>query len=117
MPYEPSFRDYVRGLIGQTAVTEQMTRMENDMANAKEQIEALSAKVDDLAADVRAGKGELDPEAQAAFAQLAQKVSDLDAEVGDADGSDTVASPDPVEVPVEGGPDAPVDGGPADPNA
>lgn len=89
MAQEPSFRDFLRGFIGVTAVVKQLTRMEKDMASAKDQINELSAKVDDLAADMRAKQGTLDPEAQAAMSALAAKVADLDAEVGDADGSDT----------------------------
>lgn len=109
---EPTFRDFVRGFTGFTALIKQFTRMEKAMASAKDQIDALSAKVDDLAADVRAKAGTLDPEAQASLTALVEKVSALDSEVGDADGSDTVAAPsEPTD------PTAPVDGGPADPTA
>lgn len=65
------------------------------MATEVEQINQLSAKVDDLAADVREAirilteeRANLSPEGQAAFDALNQKVGDLDTEVGDADGSD-----------------------------
>jgi uncharacterized protein YoxC len=93
---EPTFREFMRHFTGFTAVIKQLTRMEKVMASAKDQINDLSAKVDDLAADVRAKSGTLDPEAQAAMAALAQKVADLDTEVGDADASETVTTPPPV---------------------
>src|SRR5678815_790697 len=64
------------------------------MATATEQLTALSAKVDDLVADVRAAlaviNGDtLSTEAQAALDGVTAKVDAFDAEVGDADGSDT----------------------------
>ncbi len=68
------------------------------LMTATEQITALTAKVDDLIADVRAalatiGQDELSPEAQAALDGLAAKVAAFDTEVGDADGSDTPVEP------------------------
>lgn len=68
------------------------------MATATEQLTALSTKVDDLISDVRAALAtidgdELSPEAQAALDALTAKVDAFDAEVGDADGSDTPAQP------------------------
>lgn len=71
------------------------------MASEVEQLTALSAKVDDLIADVRAAVELLEADranfsepGQEAFDALAAKVAAFDAEVGDADGSDT---PPPVE--------------------
>jgi len=71
------------------------TRIEENMATEVEQFEALTAKVDDLAADVREAirilteeRANLSAEGQEAFDVLAAKVGDLDTEVGDADGSD-----------------------------
>ena len=83
--------------------------MEETMATAKDQLEALSGRVDDLVSDVRAALDALrqdrenfSPEGQAAFDTLDQKVSAFDTEVGDADGSDTPATP---EEPTEPGTD------------
>ena len=71
-------------------------RLEQKMATAKQQLDTLNTKVDDLVADVRAAldtlRGErdnLNPDAQAALDSLAAKVDAFDSEVGDADGSDT----------------------------
>jgi hypothetical protein len=71
------------------------------LMNETEQVTALSAKVDDLVADVRAAleilRAERDnfgTEGQAAFDALSAKVDAFDAEIGDADGSDV---PPPVE--------------------
>jgi len=76
-----------------------MTRlddMEIHMATEAEQLTALSAKVDDLISDVRAAlaalaadRDNLGPDGQAALDTLTAKVDAFDAEVGDADGSDT----------------------------
>jgi hypothetical protein len=75
------------------------------MATEAAQLTALSAKVDDLIGDVRAAldklsadRDQLGPEGQAALDQLTAKVDAFDAEVGDADGSDT---PPVVDAPVE----------------
>ena len=67
------------------------------MATEAEQLNALSAKVDDLVADVRAAlealanapDTTLGADGQAAFDALGAKLDAFDAEVGDADGSDT----------------------------
>jgi hypothetical protein len=79
-----------------------LPRLEIAMASAAEQLTELSAKVDDLVADVRAllaaaagDRENLSTDGQAAFDSLAAKVDAFDAEVGDADGSDVP--------PVEGG--------------
>ena len=81
-------------------VTAQLTRMEHSMATEAEQITALEAKVDDVIADVRAAlailvaeRADLSPEGQAALDALTAKVEAFDAEVGDADGSDTPPVP------------------------
>ncbi len=63
------------------------------MATATEQLTALSGKVDDLIADVRAAlavinNDNLSNEAQAALDELNEKIGAFDTEVGDADGSD-----------------------------
>ena len=108
-------RETIRRYLGITKLLEHITalqtvplqlqRLERKMASAKQQIQELTAKMDDLAADVRAKNGTMDAETQEAFSVLAQKVSDLDAEVGDADGSDTVeAEPtEPVDPNAESG--------------
>lgn len=81
-------------------ITDRMIRMEQLMATEAEQINTLTAKVDDLVADVRAAlaalvaeRDNLGPEGQAALDTLTAKVDAFDAEVGDADGSGTL----PVE--------------------
>lgn len=73
------------------------------MATAAEQLNALSAKVDDLIADVRAALEQLEadrenlsPDGQAAMDTLIAKIDAFDAEIGDADGSDTPPDPEPV---------------------
>lgn len=72
------------------------------LMTATEQLTALSGKVDDLIADVRAAlatinNDDLSTEAQAALDGLVAKVAAFDSEIGDADGSDTPAQPTPVE--------------------
>lgn len=73
------------------------------MATAAEQLNALSAKVDDLVADVRALVDQLEAErenlteaGQAALDALVAKVDAFDAEIGDADGSDNPPAPEPT---------------------
>lgn len=75
--------------------SEQLTRMENVVATAAEQITDLSGRFDDFAADVRAKleilnseRENLTPAGQAAVDELSAKLDVLDTEVGDADGSD-----------------------------
>lgn len=92
-----------------TIILNALTRMEEAMATEAEQINALSAKVDDLIADVRAALAALEADrdnlgeaGQAALDALSDKLAAFDAEVGDADGSDT---PEPEPVP---GPEGPV---------
>lgn len=70
--------------------------MEAFMATAAEQLTALTAKVDDVIADVRAAlailaadRENLSESGQAALDALDAKVTAFDTEVGDADGSDT----------------------------
>lgn len=76
--------------------------LEEFMATEAEQFAALDAKVDDLIADVRAAlailtaeRDNLGAEGQAALDALNAKVDAFDAEVGDADGSDTPPVPVP----------------------
>lgn len=95
---QPELRFTIHGI---PDYSEQLNRMEQMMASEAEQITALNAKVDDLIADVRAAVELLQAErdnfgepGQAAFDALAAKLEAFDAEVGDADGSDT---PPPVE--------------------
>jgi len=84
-------------------VLERITTLEVLMATAAEQIDALSAKVDDIAADftalvaaLAAERENLTAAGQAALDSAVAKVAALDVAVGDADGSDTP----PVEPPV-----------------
>lgn len=85
--------------------------MEETMATAAEQINALTAKVDDLVSDVRAAlvalgaeRENLTADGQAALDTLNAKVDAFDQEVGDADGSDTPPVP-PTDEPTEPGTD------------
>jgi len=73
-----------------------LNALEDHMATEAEQITALTAKVDDVVADVRAAlailvaeRDNLGPDGQAALDALTAKVEAFDTEVGDADGSDT----------------------------
>lgn len=84
-----------------------LTTLEEHMATAREQLNDLSAKVDDLVADVRAAKDALEAdrenlseEGQTALDELTAKVDAFDQEVGDADGSDA-AAPAPAPAPDE----------------
>lgn len=77
-------------------IREEIHHLEEQMATEAEQIAALDAKVTDLIADVRAAlaaleadRDNLGPDGQAALDSLTAKVDAFDAEVGDADGSDT----------------------------
>lgn len=116
-------REFIRRYLGITKLLEvvaglqtvplQLQRLERNMATAKQQLDALSAKVDDLIADVRAARDaieadreNLSDDGQAALDQLTAKVDAFDAEVGDADGSDAAAPVD--ETPVD---ETPVDDG------
>lgn len=72
----------------------ELRKLGRHMATATEQLTALSAKVDDLVADVRVAlavinNDELSTDAQAALDAVNTKLDAFDAEVGDADGSDT----------------------------
>lgn len=79
-------------------ILNRLDALEAVMATEAEQLNALSAKVDDLISDVRAAlatlaaeRDNLGPDGQAAIDSLNAKVDAFDAEVGDADGSDTPA--------------------------
>jgi uncharacterized coiled-coil protein SlyX len=84
-------------------ITTRLDALEALMATAAEQITALSAKVDDIAADfaafaaaMTAERENLTEAGQAALDAATAKLDALDVAVGDADGSDTP----PVEPPV-----------------
>jgi hypothetical protein len=94
-------------------ITALLIRLENHMATAREQLNTMSGKLDDIVADVRAfrdaaeaDRQNLSPEAQEAFDSLSAKVDAFDAEVGDADGSDN--PPTPPGGPEDGGTPTPV---------
>jgi hypothetical protein len=77
-------------------LTEQLLPLKELIMTEAEAIGALDAKVTDLIADVRAAiaaleaeRDELGPAGQAALDTLTAKVAAFDAEIGDADGSDT----------------------------
>jgi uncharacterized coiled-coil protein SlyX len=87
----------VQNWIGVADLHRILTRLEHDMATAAEQLDTLSAKFDDMAADVRAvfeERKNLSEDGQAALDRLAAKVNAFDTEVGDADGSDNPPPPD-----------------------
>lgn len=92
--------DWVRSNLRDDTQQQQLDRMEQIVATAAEQINTLNAKVDDLIADVRAAldtlrqdRENLSDAGQAAFDTLTAKVDAFDAEIGDADGSDTPTEP------------------------
>jgi len=90
----PSLRERVRAWLGLDTLHDHLHRLETLMATATEQLAALSTKVDDLIADVRAAlavinQDDLSDTAQAELDRLSAKVAAFDTEVGDADGSDT----------------------------
>ena len=77
-----------------------LNRMEMAMATAKQQLDDLTSRFDDFTGDVRAAldtltqeRENLTPDGQAALDNLNAKLAAADAEVGDADGSDTPAEP------------------------
>jgi hypothetical protein len=79
-----------------TVILARLDHLEELMATEAEQLTALSTKLDDVVADVRAAlailvaeRDNLGAEGQAALDSLTAKVDAFDAEVGDADGSDT----------------------------
>jgi hypothetical protein len=90
-----------------SAVHARFDHLEVLMATAAEQLTALSARVDDIAADftalvaaLAAERENLTAAGQAALDVAVAKVAALDAAVGDADGSDV--PPVEPEVPAEG---------------
>lgn len=92
-----SLRHQLRDLLGVNEILTHLHRLEKQMATDAEKLNALSDKVDDIAADVRVlatKSGQLDAEGQAALDRLTGKLSDLDAEVGDQDGSDNPEQPE-----------------------
>ena len=81
-----------------SAFTLILNRLENIMTTQAEAFDALSAKVDDIAADftalaaaLAAERENLTEAGQLALANAEAKIAALDAAVGDADGSDAVA--------------------------
>lgn len=81
-----------------TPILARLDALEALMTAESEAIAAVTAKVDDLVSDVRAAldilraeRESLGADGQAALDTLAAKVDAFDAEVGDADGSDTPA--------------------------
>jgi len=81
-----------------TIILNTLTRLETLMTTQAEAFDALSAKVDDIAADftalaaaLAAERENLTEAGQLALANAEAKIAALDAAVGDADGSDAVA--------------------------
>jgi hypothetical protein len=87
---------------GVEEIRAQLQRMEQLMAREAVVLEAILGKVNDVFADVRAllaqERAELSDEGQAKADELLAAIDAFDAEIGDADGSDTPAEP---EAPVE----------------
>lgn len=77
----------------QRRIEQFLTRMEIAMANEMEQLNSIKGKLADVHADVKAKldqvRAEVSPEGQAAFDEIAAALDSFDAEIGDADGSDT----------------------------
>lgn len=92
----PSLPALIRYWLG----TDRIPLLEAAMATAKQQLDDLTTRFDDFTADVRAALATLTAErenlsagAQAALDTLNAKLAAADAEVGDADKSDTPAVP------------------------
>jgi hypothetical protein len=88
-------------VIDLTPITARLAALEALMSAESDALNAVSAKVDDLVADVRAAldilraeRDSLGDEGQAALDELTAKVDAFDAEIGDADGSDTPPVPE-----------------------
>lgn len=99
-------RNQIHAYLGISELLATQHRMEQAMAKQNEALDAVTAKVSDVAADTRAlveqlqaEKENLSPAGQEALDRLNSTVDALDAAVGDADGSDTPAPP--VEEPTE----------------
>ncbi len=80
-----------------TIILNTLTRLETNMTTQAEAFDALSAKVDDIAADftalvaaLAAERENLTEAGQLALANAEAKIAALDVAVGDADGSDAV---------------------------
>ncbi len=104
-------REFKQAIKVLLALPKMFRRLESMMANATEQLTALSGKVDDLIADVQAkldiiNQDQLSAQAQAALDELVAKVDAFDASVGDADGSENP----PVEPAEPTEPAAPAEG-------
>jgi hypothetical protein len=91
-------------VIDLTPITSRLAALEALMATAAEQLNTLTAAVQDVHADftalietLNAERENLTPTGQAALDQASASVAALDAAVGDADGSDTPPPPPPVE--------------------
>jgi hypothetical protein len=88
----------------QLRIERTLSRMETAMANELEQLNTIKSKLADVHTDVKAKleqvRAEVGPEGQAALDEISAALDSFDAEIGDADGSDTPAAPaDPNAVP------------------
>jgi hypothetical protein len=102
-------RHWLRHLLGTEGlifllhrVLHRIDHLEELVATATEQLNALNTQFDDFASDVRAALAvinddQLSPQAQEALDGLSAKLSALDTEVGDADGSDTPVVDEPAD--------------------
>lgn len=67
------------------------------MATEADQLTAVLTKISDVHADVKAKldqvRAEVSPEGQAKFDEVVSAIDAFDAEIGDADGSDTPTEP------------------------
>ena len=93
-------------VIDLTPILTRLTALETLMATAAEQLNTLTAAVEDVRADfdallatLTAERENLSPAGQAAFDQARASLTALDEAVGDADGSDNPPPPPPAETP------------------
>lgn len=98
-PQEVHVHVHIDGLADHTV---QLNRMEQMMTTEAAALEELNAKVDALTGDVRAlielfesERDNLSPEGEAKFAEISSKLTGLNEEVGDRDGSEAAPEPDP----------------------
>ncbi len=100
-------REVIRDFLGINKLLDRIEKLESIMATAREQLDAVSAKVDTLVGDVRAEldilrqqQGNLDAEGQGALDRLSAKIDAFDAEVKAPAGG---ATPPPSDQPAGDG--------------
>jgi hypothetical protein len=95
----PLFSDLMVIMGRQKLILIKLTRMEKIMSQEVDALKDLAAKLEDVHADVKARldvvAGELSAEGKAEVDRIKSALDSFDAEVGDADGSDTPAAVEP----------------------